>query len=271
MKILDSIDAIVPVYKQKRSIDFALGIFKDIYPNSNIHIYCDGGDDFSDISDKYAASYNHYEFNVGYPHTPERTFWDKERSLEFVKRIYESCVSLSNDLVILFEEDVLVRRRIKLYHDAVLYGYHRSNFVPYEIMDYVVENGGSNVMPDPNIIDWVENNYGAGGGCIFDRNVYMENYQKAYDLLDRDYDYLIETSGGSFGWPDMLITFVFMLGGYRTTGNYDVFEASTDIDSELLYNIMYNHGLNNDGTAIPNNIINIIDKSIIHKYKKYYK
>ena len=112
-------------------------------------------------------------------------------------------------------------------------GYVIGNKIDKPILNYIKNNNG-NINVDE---------FGAGGGCLFDRNKYLESFNKSYHLLVKDFDNLISLSHQP-GWPDFLICFVFMMGGYQLSHNCEIKEINNNIE---------------------------INASILHNYKKYYE
>ena len=232
--MIENISVFVPAYKQIRSLENSVSLLKDVYPDCDIHLSSDNGYDFTDFCKKYAIDYRHYSNRLGYPESEDRYGWVKEKSLEFLTRLKVACEYLKNDFVILFEEDVLVTRKIGLNHDFDISGYVIGNKIDKPILKYIEANGG-NIEIDE---------FGAGGGCIFNRKKYLNSFEKAYELLDRDFDSLDSVSHQP-GWPDFLICFVFMIGGYQLSHNHEIKEIKGNEEN--------------------------INSSILHKYKKFYE
>ena len=235
--MIENISVFIPAYNQIKSLENSVSILKNVYPDCDIHLCSDNGYDFSDFCQKYNIDYKHYSNRLGYPESEGRNGWTKEKSLEFIFRIKTACEYLKNDFVILFEEDVLVNKKINLDTNFDISGYLVGNIIDQPMLEYIKSNDGNILV----------NQYGGGGGCIFSRSKYLESFDKAYNLLEKDFDELIKKSHQP-GWPDFLICFVFMIGGYQLSKNKEIIE------------------LNNNNYDISN-----IGVSIIHKYKKLYE
>ena len=113
--MIENISVFIPAYNQIKSLENSVSILKSVYPDCDIHLCSDSGYDFSDFCQKYNIDYKHYSNRLGYPESEGRNGWTKEKSLEFIFRIKTACEYLKNDFVILFEEDVLVNKKIKAF------------------------------------------------------------------------------------------------------------------------------------------------------------
>ena len=233
--MLNNISVFIPAYSQIKSLEFSIPLLKEVYPECDIHLCSDNGYDFTEFCQKYDIDYKYYDNRLGYPAGVDRYGWTKEKSLQFLQRIKLACEYLKNDFVILFEEDVLVTKKINLDTNFDISGYIIGNNIPHSILDYISYHGGNTSVGE----------YGAGGGCVFNRKKYIESFDKSYSLLESDFDRLFEQSF-LLGWPDFLICFVFMIGGYNLSENRELMEIYDDEFSNLPY-------------------------SIIHKYKKFYQ
>lgn len=232
--MIENISVLVPAYKQIRSLENSIPLLKKVYPDCDIHLYSDSGLDFTDFCKRYNINYKHYSNRLGYPESDDRYGWCKAKSLEFLLRLKLACEYLKNDFVILFEEDVLVTRKINLEQSFDISGYVIGNKIDGPILKYIEENGGNTRMDE----------FGAGGGCIFSRKKYLDSFEKAYELLKIDFDKL-ESVSHQPGWPDFLICFVFMIGGYQLSHNHELKEIKGNDEN--------------------------ISSSILHKYKKFYE
>jgi hypothetical protein len=231
--MIDNLSVFIPAYSQIKSLNHSVELLKKVYPDCDIHLCSDNGYDFTEFCQKYGIDYKHYTNRLGYPESDGRYGWTKEKSLEFLRRVKTACEYLKNDYVILFEEDVLVTRKINLNMNFDISGYVIGNKIDKPILNYIKNNNG-NINVDE---------FGAGGGCLFDRNKYLESFNKSYHLLVKDFDNLISLSRQP-GWPDFLICFVFMMGGYQLSHNCEIKEINNNIE---------------------------VNASILHKYKKYYE
>jgi hypothetical protein len=83
-------------------------------------------------------------------------------------------------------------------------GNWRPNYLPNEFMLFSAELDGTATAPG----------YGAGGGCIFNREHFIKSWEKARDPLWKNYDHLARINK-IIGWQDFVVQFVMMIGGYE--------------------------------------------------------
>ena len=73
-------------------------------------------------------------------------------------------------------------------------------------MDFSVKHGGVGTAPG----------YGAGGGCVFNREQFIKSWEKAKPLIWDVYDHFKKINK-IIGWEDFLVQYVMMIGGYEIT------------------------------------------------------
>ena len=78
--------------------------------------------------------------------------------------------------------------------------------IPKQFLDYSKEIGGIGDCPG----------YASGGGTIFNREHYMDSYERILDKFTDVYDEFCKINK-IFGWEDFLFQYIFMLGGYEVT------------------------------------------------------
>ena len=99
-------------YDNMDNVDYILHNLRESYPTSDLVISSDNGENFSSISQKYSGKYYiHGAEAHGYPQTTERYGWGATQAKIWLDRIYEACKHITNDYVMLMEEDVLVKTR----------------------------------------------------------------------------------------------------------------------------------------------------------------
>lgn len=63
--IYSKVGAFLQLYHNNWKPDFTLNSFRKFYSDSPIYLVSDGGDNFSEISNKYNCNYEHSDFNTG--------------------------------------------------------------------------------------------------------------------------------------------------------------------------------------------------------------
>jgi len=152
-----------------------------------------------------------------------RDCWPKEYTFEWMRGLYEACLKTDSKYMILLEEDDFVLKPISILledfsmaihpTDPSPVGIRRANYVPNEFTMYSYERGGVATCPG----------YASGGGTIFNREHFIDAWQKVKDNLWKDYDYL-KSINKIIGWQDFVFQFIMMIGGYDIIQNHNLCE-----------------------------------------------
>ena len=86
--MIENLSAYIPAFKGKAAIENSIKEFFHFYPDGDVYIVSDGGEDFSYLSsDKITTRFE--SKNIGYPHKVDengnqiRHGWYKDEALEF--------------------------------------------------------------------------------------------------------------------------------------------------------------------------------------------
>jgi hypothetical protein len=200
----------------------ALKQLKKFHPDADIFINVDYNgsyDEYVEIGKQFDAVVTRNNFQVGYcgdfgdikvgkPH------WSKEESFEFIRGLYEACKKSDSKYMILLEEDNFLLKSLSmlntefsmLVHASMpsAAGNHRPNYLPPQFLEFSKNLGGVGNAPG----------YGAGGGCIFNREHFIKSWDIAKEPLWDAYDDLAKINK-IIGWEDFIVQFVMMIGGYE--------------------------------------------------------
>jgi hypothetical protein len=203
-----TISAYIQCYSNKRALYETLLSFRNVYPNEPITLVSDCGDDFSKFAEHFDLYYYHSE-KKGDPGN-----LGKDGALEYLKRIYEHCLRVTSDYVVILEEDVITHRRIKRFP--------------------LTDCGGPRFLsyPDPlnrylQEINKTTHHYGYGvcGGSIFDRQVYI----KCHEKQNLDLDFLESLDERIVKAGDRVLTVNFLINGY----SYGVWDEVSETNHRL--------------------------------------
>jgi len=239
-------------YKNVEQVDYIIGRVRDFYPNSDLVISSDNGEDFSKISNKYGAiKYIHGEVSHGFPKDHpltrrERFGWTSEEAKIWLERIYDACLSIKNPFVMIMEEDVLLQSRFKFPDADIIMmgdsmdGHGIGNPIQSSGMEWIKSRGGRVDHPY----------YSACGGTIINRLTFVDTYEKNINNFVQEYERVYqecmeEKKKSGWGWPDCILC-VLMYAG-------DDISISTELPiAQVGYDNM-------DGVPI------------VHLFKKFYK
>src|SRR5215472_18694477 len=95
-----TISAYIQCYSNKAALYHALSSFRRAYPTEPVTLVSDCGDDFS----RFAAHFNLHYYRSEKSCDP-RGRLGKEGAQEYLRRIYEHCLRVTSDYVVMLEED----------------------------------------------------------------------------------------------------------------------------------------------------------------------
>lgn len=198
----NSISVYMQVHKNLRATFEALRSFRRFYRTENITVVSDGGHDFSEICKALDARFVYSDITT----TTQRM--SLPGVYEYLRRVYDHCKSVDSKWVVLFEDDVRTLRQIREFPSTECAGPRFNTYHP-DLNRVLVDRFGS--MPY---------GYGMCGGSIFDRQAYVEAYEKdrsleQYALLDQRLS----------SWSDIPLTLLFQINGK----SYSVWEEVSEI------------------------------------------
>lgn len=226
-------------YNKPKCVDFVLNHFRNQYPDSDVVLISDGGDDFTSLASKYNCNY-FYEDNLSgdksikskglagfYFHSPEVL-------VNYVLRMSKHLNLIKQDYFIILEDDVVVLNKSK----DLKYDINGSN--PTESLP---ESVCMDLKQIPRI------SYGACGGCIlntnFFKNILRQSNLKQIEDQIRQYCNLTTERWAS----DAILSYICLANG-GTIGDWDGFGETWESD-----------------------IVERINKNeveILHQYKNFY-
>lgn len=202
----------------------SLDLLKKYHPNSDIFINVDYDGSFEEYTEygkSIGATVTRHNFQVGYcgdfnGRNYGRTHWPKENTFEWIRGLYNACKKTDSKYMMILEEDNFLLRPLSFLdtefsmkvHASMpsAAGKYRPNILPKQFMDFSVKHGGVGTAPG----------YGAGGGCVFNREQFIKSWDKAKPLLDDVYDDFAKLNK-IIGWQDFIVQYVMMIGGYEIT------------------------------------------------------
>lgn len=199
----------------------AVKLLKKYHTDSDIFINVDYDGDLSGytkLGEEIGATVTHNQFQVGYcgdfgGRVYGRTHWPRENTFEWIRGLYEACKKADSKYMMIMEEDTFLIRPLSILNQEFSMlvhasmpsaaGRYRPNHLPSQFLNFSVKHGGVGTAPG----------YGAGGGCIFNREQFIKSWNIAREPLWNEYHEL-EKINKIIGWQDFVVQFVMMIGGY---------------------------------------------------------
>ena len=177
--------------------------------------------------------------------------YDKQKILSFLFRFYNICYQSNicgNSHIVMLEDDVIVTNPITVNKEwqMACHNITTGNEIPESVIDMIEKFSGKRPLT---------NQYGAGGGSIFNVKTFIDNYDKVFDFFDENSDYIMHNLYPTFGWIDCFMVIYFMLCGKDYERNPHLIDTNA-----------HWHGFDYDGFV--NNLKPNIQ--IVNNYKKYY-
>lgn len=215
------------------------------HPDSYYYLGVDGDRDYHDVALKNNCDLHLYTEPIGGPVPPYG--YDLKRTLEFLDRFHTACENCNTNHIIMMEDDVWITKPITVdrYWDHAGADTKVGNILPSFVLDLIESHSGS--RPDPF-------QYGAGGGTIFNKNVFLVNYTKNILWFKKHFE-SIQEYYPTIGYIDCFMDVYYWLCGKKYYANPH--RADT-----------HNHQPGFDYESFVSNLPEEIQ--IINNYKRYY-
>ena len=201
--------------------------------------------EYMNLVEKFNLDHVSYDKPLGGPVAPYG--YNLETTLRFLERFYEACKRCNTNHIIMMEDDVLIVKPITVNPrwDHVGADTKVGNVLPNIVLDLIQSHCGS--RPNPF-------QYGAGGGTIFNKNVFLVNYNKNVEWFKKHFENIQEYYP-TIGYIDCFMNVYYWLCNKQYAGNPH--RADT-----------HNHFPGFDYETFISNQPSEIE--IINNYKKYY-
>jgi hypothetical protein len=193
-------------HKNKAATEFCVGEFRKFYKDAPFRIVSDNGSDYTVLKEKYGV---HYDFESE-GSMKNGHFNDFEGISLFLERLKDTCVKFDTDWIIVFEDDVLTKKRISQFPETSAAGLCAHKF--RDPLDRYIRD----VNPTATTVG-----YGMCGGSIFRRKDFLLCFEKIKSWYDRPSGWtgngllFLETMDKRIvHYSDIVLTALFMVNGY---------------------------------------------------------
>jgi hypothetical protein len=202
-------------YRNKKATEFALKSFREYHPNDPYVMWSDGGDDFSDIAEKYDADFNYSNVNIA------SAYRDKSQVFELFDRVRKTCEKYPDKPYVMYmEDDVLVKGKISIPSEVDFCGWSDvgNKFVRH-LGHYNLTSLHKKYSVNPNFDYWT-----AAGGVIMSSDVFTNKFKILEKFIDEDYE-SISPDFTKVVFYDVL----FMLAHLICDKKYSVWDQITEV------------------------------------------
>lgn len=189
-----TISAYIQCYSNKTALYHTLSSFRRCYPHETVTLVSDCGEDFERFRDHFNLRYYRSDKRCD----PRRSLGE-EGAVEYLRRIYDHCATARSDFVVVLEEDVTTRRRVRRYPVTDCAGPRLNRFTD-QLNRYLQEINGSTQ----------DYGYAMCGGSIFSRRVFM----RCYERHNLDLGFLAALDQRIVQYSDVPLTVMFLVNGY---------------------------------------------------------
>lgn len=211
----------------------ALKQLRTIYPDIPIVLIEDGSQILSDIAEKFNCNYTRIEQSGRNYKYYGRAVVDITSNIQFLNRVYNSLTTyLKNvDWIIFYEDDVWCQKKIEKIPLFDMNEAYRPLYTP-ELYSYLKNK--FNIFDDSRD-HWSLNgslsSYGASGGSIWNREKFIEAYNKLHEI---DWNKIYKLDTRPCEWADASLSFIFQHAGL-TNGQWydcDIYDSKKDITQQ---------------------------------------
>lgn len=193
-------------FNNKKATEFAISQFRKHNPDILYYLISDGGEDFSEIANKYNCHFVLAPENIG------TNYLEKEQAKIYLNRLRDSFLFSGTDYLLTMEDDVLCRKTLQLTQDFNL----AMSYVPgNKLRPHIFERSIKKYNITPNI-DW----YGATGGTILNKNIFFDS--EKVSLVEQFMDEDFEPTLGSI---DQFIVMLYLICGLDCSINTSLGET----------------------------------------------
>ena len=223
------------------------------YHKDSTYFLVSDGHDFGgnhELAIQYSCAFSRYNTTLGGPKQPFG--YDKSRIIEFLDRFRYGChlsLALTGvEHVMMLEDDVILVNPVTVDKSwqMACHNITTGNEIPDSVLNMIEEFSGKRP---------ITNQYGAGGGSIFNAKTFLENYDRVIKFFEDHSEYIMNNLYPTFGWIDCFMVIYFMLCGKDYQRNPHLIDTNT-------------HHNNFDFDGFVNNLSPEIQ--IVNNYKKFY-
>jgi hypothetical protein len=164
---MNSIGAFYQCYKRPKAVISVISSFRRHYPDATVHMVCDGGHDFSTLAAHFGCNYVHDPLNAG---TGNALYFNSTETLvRWFRRIRMAAEHMSEDYILLLEDDVLVMNKVEEKLRYTINGVNAKMRLGRPITSVLKRRNRSIPLFTFNYY------WGGFGGCIIDRRFVIQH------------------------------------------------------------------------------------------------
>jgi hypothetical protein len=209
-----NVSAIIQTQKPNKSNLKCISTFREFHEDAFITIVADEVCDFSSYRQKYNVNIVYSDIKCD--PRGNLTFTTFQ---EYLRRIYNHCLSCESEFVLILEDDVVTYKQISLFPKTSCAG-PRINLYRRPLITFLQQKFNTTI----------DYGYGMSGGSIFKRNDFIKSYEQNinfeyFSLFDDRIPY----------YSDVGLTLLFQLSGYEYSEWEDVSEKFHKDTNQRIY------------------------------------
>ena len=151
------------VWKNDEATEFAIKNFRKYFPNENIRLVSDNGNEYFDFVKKYNVDFEFFNKNI----FPNGRFNSIDGCYEWLKRVNDTCHAYDSKWIMLFEDDVFTKNANISFPEEDSAG----------LICWPWNYGLHNLLVSKNFTN-KNVGYGMCGGSVFKRQSFIDAYAK---------------------------------------------------------------------------------------------
>lgn len=187
-------------FNNLKATEYAIREFRMHNPDVPYCLLSDGGEDFSEIANKYNCHFVKASENIG------TNYLEKDAAKIYLNRLKNAFIFCDTDYLLTMEDDVLCRGKLILENDFnVAMAYVPGNKLRSHILSKCIEK--YSITPN---VDW----YGACGGSFLNRNIFFDEdkVKLVNQFLEEDFEPIL-------GSIDEFIVMLYLICGLDCSVN----------------------------------------------------
>lgn len=204
-----SIGAFYQCYKQPKALLEVIRSFRKYYPESDVYLVCDGGNDYSGVAKKFNLKYRYDEKRTG---NGVANYFDNPEILYiWLDRLIDAAKNIKEDYIMILEDDVIIYDAVTELHFD-LNGVNKGEKIGKKVTKFLKTRNSHIPKRMKNYF------YGGFGGAILNKKILLDNQNSIKDAIATIDKYMEAPRKGIYV-TDLWISLLYLYFG-ASAGHY---------------------------------------------------